>query len=142
MPGEAKINILLVEDNLDQQALIEEAISEQEWMELAMFGDLSGALEHSVENTVDIVLLDLTLPDSEGKETLVRFREAFPELPVIVVTATKNPTLERSLILEGADDYLVKGRFDYDELWRYIEHALDRSKNYQDLKRSTLSCRT
>jgi len=75
---------------------------------------------------VDVVLLDLGLPDSRGLATVTSFCAEFPKLPVIVMTGTDDEEMGLEALKHGAQDYLVKGRFDDRELKRVIRYAIER----------------
>ena len=88
---------------------------------------LTVGLGHIVKDRVDIVLLDLWLPDSEGLDTLRRALTASEELPIIVVlTGTDDEELAVKAIRAGAQDYLVKGQIDGSLLTRIIRYAMER----------------
>lgn len=74
----------------------------------------------------DIVLLDLTLPDSKGEATLNLFQSACPECPFIVVTG--GGSLEKNPIAFGAQDYILKGQQSYPTMEQMIVHAIERHK--------------
>ena len=75
------------------------------------FKDAAGrALARLAEGHVDLVMLDLTLPDSRGSDTFTRIYARFPEVPIIVLTCMEDKDLAVRLIQEGAQDYIVKGQ--------------------------------
>ena len=82
----------------------------------------------------DIVLLDLSLPDSFGLETLARWQAAAPTLPVIVLTGSDDEALAVAAVREGAQDYLVKGRIDGALLLQAIRYAIERKLVQEDLR--------
>lgn len=79
----------------------------------------------------DVVLLDLSLPDSAGPQTLARLHRRVPQLPIVVLTGLDDEEMGAELIKAGAQDYLVKGRFDADLLVRALRYAVER-KRLQD----------
>ncbi len=83
----------------------------------------------------DVVLLDLSLPDSKGLATVQAMRAALPNTPIVVLTGFDDNALTADALEMGAQDYLVKGRFDHDALGRAVRHALVRSKLEQQLLR-------
>jgi signal transduction histidine kinase len=89
---------------------------------------LSEALTYLESHAVDVVLLDLSLPDSVAAETLVRFRAQAPQLPVVVLTGAEGKLQGVLSVQEGADDYLVKSQFQSDLLGRTLLHAIERKK--------------
>src|SRR5205814_1948751 len=76
----------------------------------------------------DIVLSDLSLPDSQGIETFRRIHQAAPALPIIVLSGLANESLAVQTVEEGAQDYLVKGHVDSDLLGRSIRYAIKRAE--------------
>lgn len=71
-----------------------------------------------VADTPDVVLLDIMMPDMDGLEVLrqVRNHPRMSTVPVVMFTAVSDPVLERHALEKGANDYLVKGRYDFGEL--------------------------
>jgi len=89
---------------------------------------LAAALRAIREAPVDAVLLDLGLPDSDGLSTLSAIQRALPRnVPVVVLTARDDMTTARNAMQAGAQDYLVKGRADEDDLIRSLRYAIERS---------------
>ena len=86
-------------------------------------------------DTPDVVLLDLSLPDSKGLATVQAMRAALPNAPIVVLTGFDDNALTADALEMGAQDYLVKGHFDHDALGRAVRHALVRSKLEQQLLR-------
>lgn len=83
-----------------------------------------------------VVLLDLSLPDSEGLATVQAMRTALPGVPIVVLTGDDDNVLAAAALQAGAQDYLVKGQFDHDALGRAVRHALVRSALELRLKES------
>lgn len=77
-----------------------------------------------LDSSFDIVLLDLGLPDSNGLATFLAIKEQTPEIPIIVLTGTNNYNLALEAISKGAQDFLVKGKFDPRQLETTIRYAL------------------
>ena len=82
---------------------------------------------------IDIVLLDLSLPDSVGLETLRAVQALLPETPVVVLTGNLDEDIALAALAAGAQDYLVKGHFDHDALGRALRYALVRTRLEQQL---------
>ncbi len=76
----------------------------------------------------DVVLLDLSLPDSAGLATVQAMRRVIPDVPIIVLTGRDDHQLAEAALRAGAQDYLVKGQFEHDALGRAIRHALVRQR--------------
>jgi len=129
--------ILLIEDDPADAELIREMVETKEGDCVVATSDrLSSALKLLREGAFEMVLLDLGLPDSSGLETLRRILDEGPPLPVVVLTVTADEELAAQAISMGAQDYLVKGRFDPDLLYRSMLYAVERKKSQQQLKDS------
>ena len=89
---------------------------------------LSAGIDMLAKQSFDLVLLDLSLPDSAGLATLRTMRAAAPELAIIILTGYDDQALASNAIEAGAQDYLVKGQMDGDSLRRAVRHALVRRK--------------
>ncbi len=124
------IRILLIEDNPGDARLLRETLAEFGGapFELHWVARLSEGLERLDEGGIDLVLLDLSLPDSHGLETLFKVRDREPNVPVVVLTGTDDEVTGALAVRRGAQDYLVKGRTDGDLLPRAVNYAIARSQ--------------
>ena len=86
----------------------------------------------------DAILLDLSLPDSAGHATVHAMHAAAPDVPIVVLTGSDEHSLALDALKAGAQDFLVKGRFDQDMLGRALRYALVRGKLEQDLRQHQL----
>lgn len=125
--------LLLVEDNPADFRLIELHLREHpstHAAELLVVRSLAAAQRAlaSPESAVDLVLLDLSLPDSEGLETLEAIRAAGPRVPVVVLSGRADEGLALEAVRRGAQDYLVKGHVGADSLARAIRYAIERNR--------------
>lgn len=122
------IQVLLVEDDPDDVLLIEDMLDEAGGglFSLVCAGRLSAALERIGEGRPDVILLDLSLPDSRGFETFVQMYAQAPGVPVVVLTGLSDEELAVRAVQEGAQDYLVKGQVNDDLLVRAIRYAIER----------------
>ena len=89
---------------------------------------LDEAIRHLQTQIFDVVISDLTLPDSQGLETFQRLHEAAGQVPLLVLSGTDDEALAVSAVREGAQDYLVKGRVDAHGLRRAISYAIERQR--------------
>ena len=124
------IKTLLVEDNPGDARLVREALIEAKdaHFELTHFERLAPALKMLTDEEVDIVLLDLSLPDESGLKTLDRTHSAAPNVPIVVLTGLDDHELALRALQEGAQDYLVKGKVESDLLTRSIRYAIERAQ--------------
>jgi diguanylate cyclase (GGDEF)-like protein len=123
------VTVLLIEDNPGDARLIQEMLAEGEGgqFELECVDRLSIGMERLTRSGIDIVLLDLGLPDSQGFDTLKKVLNLPMELPIIVVlTGTDSEELAVKAIQAGAQDYLVKGQIDGRLLMRVMRYAMER----------------
>ncbi|MCY2928612.1 MAG: response regulator [Planctomycetota bacterium] len=84
----------------------------------------------------DVLLLDLSLPDSCGLETISRAAAAAPDIPIVVLTGMDDEELGVQALNRGAQDYIVKGEYDGWHLWRAIRYAIERKKNRLELRKA------
>ncbi|OAN50803.1 hypothetical protein A6A04_17020 [Paramagnetospirillum marisnigri] len=123
------LRVLVVDDNPGDAELIAVALAESTLPEfqVSFAVTLVEARCHlGSSNGPDIVLLDLSLPDAMGEETLLRMREAAPSLPIIIMTGQDDALFAERTVALGAQDYLVKGYFTGPMLWRAISYAITR----------------
>jgi signal transduction histidine kinase len=135
---EAPICILLVEDSPSDAELIRVMLEEEGsgGFDLRHTTRLSSGLEALARGAIDVVLLDLSLPDSFGMETVRKVREAAPDVPIVVMTGLKDETVGDQAIEMGAQDYLVKGQVDHHLLLRAIRYAIQRQRSEESLRKS------
>jgi len=126
------IRILLVEDSLEDAQILQDAFAEAEDLPVVFqrVDRLSTALQALDTGGVDVVLLDLQLPDSEGLETLVTMHRRAPDVPIVVLTASDDEALAAQAAQRGAQDYLVKGYVQVypSLLWRAMRYAIERKR--------------
>jgi two-component sensor histidine kinase len=122
------LKILLVEDNPGDVRLLQEMFSTEspDSYEITHMPRLGMALNHLAKGGVDIVLLDLGLPDGDGLDTVRRVRRLAPEVPLIVLTGRDDDAAVAEAMGEGAQDYLVKGQIENRALPRALRHAIER----------------
>ncbi len=128
--------ILLVEDNPGDARLIREMLAEAGGasFEIDWAPQLAAGLEKLSRGEIDLVLLDLGLPDSRGLETFVQAYAQAPQIPFVVLTGLDDQTLALSAVRQGAQDYLVKGQTDGGLLLRAIRYATERKRIEEDLR--------
>lgn len=124
------VKVLLVEDNLGDARLVYEALTEAFNKDFRMthVRRLREALEWLWEESCDVVLLDLGLPDSHGLDTLLLMRAQAPNVPIVVLTGFKDESLATDALQKGAQDYLLKGDTDSKVLLRSLRYAIARKE--------------
>ena len=131
------IRVLLVEDNPGDARLFTELVKDTgagQWT-MVQVDRLSAALERLSRESFDVMLLDLTLPDADGLDTLIRAHAEAPKIPIVVLTGHDDEALAVRAVRAGAQDYLVKGRMDGDLLVRSIRYASERGRTIEALER-------
>ena len=129
------INIMLVEDNPGDARLIGELLKDVRGgrYQLDHVGRLSEGAEHIKRGPVDVVLLDLGLPDCSGLDGLTAVKGFADQVPIVVLTGLDDEAVAVAAVKTGAQDYLVKGQVDGNLLWRSIRYAIERKQLEQKL---------
>jgi two-component system cell cycle response regulator len=133
---DSTLNILLVEDDPDHTDLATNALQPApagwSWR-LKHVDTLAAAC--TLTETPDLILLDLSLPDAHGLETLHRLRERFAFVPVVLLTADESPDVEAAALQAGAQDFLGKDELTARTLRRVVRYSMERHHQQQDLDR-------
>lgn len=135
------MRVLIVEDDPEFATMLRVILTE------AHIGQFDPALVRSLDEAVtklkgsefDIVLLDLFLPDSEGHKTFVKILEQIPDTPIVVVTGLDDKAVAIQCVREGAQDYLVKGDLEVNQLVRSLLYAIERHRTRRMLHNLSLS---
>ncbi|MEW6245990.1 MAG: response regulator [Nitrospirota bacterium] len=124
------MRVLLIEDNEDDAYLIKESLSEGKGGDYALewTDRLRRGLKKLTEGHFDVVLLDLSLPDSQGLDTFDQARALAQDIPLVVITGLDDEGLAVQAMRKGAQDYLVKGQLGGDVLVRAIRYAIERKQ--------------
>ncbi len=128
-PPTEVVTVLVVEDNSGDARLVAVALagSMRQKFRVSVVTSLAMARDHLGRGAVtDIILLDLSLPDAVGEETVLGMREAAPHLPIVIMTGMDDVVFAERMVALGAQDYLVKGDFTGPMLWRTISYAITR----------------
>jgi two-component system cell cycle sensor histidine kinase/response regulator CckA len=121
------IAVLLIEDDMEYVHLTQEMLA-LVWrapFDLKHADRLSTGIEQLARGTFDVVLLDLSLPDSWGFDTFTRVQAQDPHVPIIVLTGLDDESLVNKVMQEGAREYLVKGEMEGDLLAGAIRYAIN-----------------
>ena len=133
--------MLLVEDNAADIRLIKEMLRDSNNTSLEISGteNLSQCLAYLDTEFPDVILLDMSLPDSEWPETLVKVIDKAPDIPIVILTGLDNEERALEAVHKGAQDYLVKSQIDTDLLLRTIRYAIERHKMSKELRAMSLT---
>lgn len=134
----SELSILLVEDNPGDARLIERMLTDV-WgtsFELISVTCLGDSLRYLTELPVDVLLLDLNLPDSQGVDTFSTIYNQNSRLPVIVLSGLEDEDVAVQAVQQGAQDYLVKNQLSGHLLGRSIRYAVERKRSEQALRES------
>jgi diguanylate cyclase (GGDEF)-like protein/PAS domain S-box-containing protein len=120
--------LLLVEDNPADARLLQEMLNERSLTgtEVSHVTTMSDAESHLGSHVVDIIVLDLGLPDANGLEAIRRTHAAAPRIPLVVLTGLDDESLAAEALQEGAQDYLLKGEIETRGLLRSLRYAIER----------------
>ncbi len=135
-PKTEEIRVLLVEDNPADSEWVQRALFESgsgrfhlEWAE-----SLSEGLEFLERSSVEVILLDMRLPDGNGLELFEKVHERAPHLPIVILTGDiAEERIALQAIERGAQDYLLKGKIDEGSLIRSLRYAIERKKVKSEL---------
>ncbi len=130
------MRILLIEDNPVDAYLIRGLLAEVEDapFDLECTDRLSSGLGRLDEGGIDVLLLDLVLPDSQGLDTFVKAHTHAPEVPILVLTCLDDESLAVQAVQRGAQDYLFKWEFDGHLMVRAMRYAIERKRAGEKLK--------
>lgn len=136
------LTVLLVEDSPDYAELVQDwlAVGGEDMSFVLNWTDtVAAAVKRLAAGSVDVILLDLGLPDSNGAPTFAKIRAQAPNVPVIVLSAGDSESLALQLIQEGAEDYLVKNTCTSASLVRAVRYAYLRHGSQANKNRPALS---
>ena len=125
-----QIRVLLIEDNPGDARLLKEALEEANsaLYHLVHVDRLSLALETLSKEEIDVALVDLSLPDSRGIETVVKIHAHASSVPIVVLTSLDDESTAVEAVKKGAQDYLIKGEVESHSLVRSIRYAMERCR--------------
>ncbi len=138
----------MIEDNegdaLFIKELLNEVDSEFEHFQLHWRTTLNSGIEFTKENKCDLILLDLSLPDSSGFDTFDLLKSDVNDIPIIILSGLNNKEFTLNAVKKGAQDYLIKGEFNFDLLTRTIIYGIERHqmrKREKDLEKELMKSR-
>ena len=131
MPNDNALNVLLIENDAEDVLLIREALDRESGtcrLALQRADSLQSGLACLAEGGIDVVLLDLTLPDSQGFETFEQTYAHAARLPIVAFSASDDPDLANRVVQSGAQDYLLKHELRDGYLCRSLRYAFERKR--------------
>ncbi|MEA5566781.1 hybrid sensor histidine kinase/response regulator [Anabaena sp. UHCC 0399] len=130
------VKILLIEDNIAEARLLQEYLQQAEFKQflLVHVKRLREALSELSHTSYDVILLDLTLPDSQGLSSLSLLIKQDPSVPIVVLTNTNDEDLAIEAVRQGAQDYLVKRQVNVHVLVRALCYAIERKQALETLR--------
>lgn len=137
------ITTLLIEDNPGDAVLIRELLRDSEDITFQVLhaDTLSSGLDLLKQEEVDVILLDLALPDSQGLDTFLTIQSHHAHMPVVILTGLDDKDVAVNTMHQGAQEYLVKGQVDTDLLTRSIRYAIERKSAQEELRKSEINYR-
>jgi MinD-like ATPase involved in chromosome partitioning or flagellar assembly/CheY-like chemotaxis protein len=128
--SDEQIGVLLIDDNAGDVLLVRKMLAEAGGNLFAMecADRLASGLERLARGGIDVVLLDLSLPDSHGPETFEKIRAAVPGVATVLLSALDDEALALRLVQAGAQDYLVKNNVNSRSLGRVLRYAAERNR--------------
>ena len=129
--------VLLVEDNRIDAQLIRRLLRRvsSSYYRITHVRTLNDAVLSADELAPNVILADLNLPDSRGTDTVASLQTAYPDIPLIIVSAWEDEAVSLRSVKAGAQDYLVKGHIDGANLHRVIRYAIERKRTELELVR-------
>lgn len=133
-----RLQILVVEDNTGDYLLIEQMLLEirdfqKEILHVATLGEALQALK---SQKIDVVLLDLSLPDSYGIDSFSRISQAVPHTPILILSGLNDMRFANEAVKNGAQDYLMKGEFEEKLLSKSITYSIERKNSIEMMRES------
>ncbi len=134
------IKLLLIEDNDDYAELMKRRLTGEDpgTFLTERVSDLQTGIARLSQGGIDLVLLDLTLPDSHGIDTLIQLQNRCKNVPILVLTGVDDRKIAIEAVRSGAQDYLVKGESDGKVIFRIIAYALERHRMQEALRNMAL----
>lgn len=132
------IKVLLIEDSNEDAIIIREMLNETPKIpfQLTYVNRLKTGFEELFQESFDVLLLDLNLPDSWGFDTFIRTFDQVPELPIVILSGFDDEDVAVKAVREGAQDYLIKGEIDGRLLARSIYYAIERKNIEKQLMKT------
>jgi signal transduction histidine kinase/CheY-like chemotaxis protein len=131
------MRVLVVEDSATDSTIVQRYLERDSGArEIRTATRLSDALTIAQASALDVILLDMSLPDANGVEAVRRMRDAVPHVPIVVLSGTEDELIATRAVQAGAQDYLIKGHVDAVSLRRALRYAIERQQLLDRLAQS------
>ncbi len=122
--------ILVIDDSPSDAHLLEMALHQVPKLKYTFVQEktLASGIERTKKDKFDVLMLDLTLPDSHGLETVIAAHKSCPNLPIVICTGIEDEEFGIEAVRNGAQDYVVKGEADGWTLLRTVRYAIERKR--------------
>ncbi len=132
------IKLLLIESSENDALVIADYLdnSKTNEYEITHLNSLEDATDFLTENWVDIILINLFLPDSFGIHTFNQLFRKFPNIPFLILTEIKDHLIGINSVKQGAQDFLIKSELNANNLSKSINYAIERKKTEEELRKS------
>jgi diguanylate cyclase (GGDEF)-like protein len=139
--GVDSLQLLIVEDSTEYAHMLKTVLGGEDTVhfEMSFAEDLKSALQCLDSGEFDVILLDLSLPDSLGLDTFLAVQAYAVQIPIVVITALDDAGVAVRAVREGAQDYLVKTDLDVSNLVRSLRYAVERHRTLTNLEQKLLS---
>ena len=127
-PPAPPIRVLIIDDDVEYAEMLQEAFRAIEVGDFntTHIDNLTDAITYLEQTQPEVILLDLSLPDSQPQDTFFTVQANVPQIPIVVVTGHSDRTLAIKAVREGAQDFIIKGDFDFNQLARAMLYAIER----------------
>jgi DNA-binding response OmpR family regulator len=133
--NDRQATVLLIEDSPVDATMIRGQLTRGNGnaYEVVVESTLKNGLERLEVGDVDVILLDLTLPDTQGLETFLKAYRIAPQVPIVIITSLDDRDVAYNAVRSGAQDYLIKGKLDTESLIHAVNFAIERHTHQQRL---------
>jgi signal transduction histidine kinase len=144
MTDKESIKVLMIEDDQGDAQFIRETLLgvKSVRIDIEHAVRLAAAIDCLAAKAYDVVLLDLSLPDSQGIETFHTLHSEYPDTPVIILTGLSDEDLATNAVQRGAQDYLLKGQVEGRQLVRAMQYSIERQRLFAKIEKSLKEIKT
>lgn len=123
------MRVLIVEDSTTDSTIVQRYLQrDSQAPEVHTATRLSDAVAIAQTTTLDVILLDMSLPDAQGMDAVRRMRAGAPHVPIVILSGLEDESVATQAVQAGAQDYLIKGHVDHVTLRRALRYAIERQQ--------------